>query len=95
VLDEHPALVHAALADVGVDLVRGRLPARDMLVVIAKLGEPRAAVTRDPTEHLRGGEVLWLAADLPDPAVRLAPVDDRGLDLALEDRPHALIERVA
>ena len=39
--------------------------------------------------------MLGLAADLPDPAVGLAPVLDRRLDLALEDRPHALVERVA
>ena len=39
--------------------------------------------------------MLRLAADLPDAAVGLAPVLDRGLHLALEDRPHALVERVA
>ena len=39
--------------------------------------------------------MLGLAADLPDPPVWVAPVLDRGLDLALEDRPDLLVERVA
>ena len=39
--------------------------------------------------------MLRVAAHLPDAAVGLAPVGDRRLDLLLEDRPHALGQRVA
>ena len=39
--------------------------------------------------------MLRVAADLPDPAVRLAPVLEGRLDLADEDRPDPLVEAVA
>ena len=81
VLDEDAALVDAVLADVGVDLVGGRLPALGALVVLAQAREARAAVAGDPAHDLRRREVLGLAAHLPDAAVGLAPVRDRVLDL--------------
>ena len=77
------------------DLVGRRLPAGRVLEILAHLGEPRAAVGRDPAHELRGGEVLGLAAHLPDAAVGLAPVVERGLHLLDEDRPDALRQVVA
>ena len=49
--------------------------------VAAQARELRAAVAGDPAEDLRGGEVLRLAAHLPDAAVGFAPVRERRLDL--------------
>ena len=95
VLDEHAALVDAVVADVGVDLVGGLPPALRVLPVLAQLGQAGAAVARHPADQLGGGEVLGLAADLPDAAVGLAPVIDRLFDLARQDRPHAVVQRVA
>ena len=66
-----------------------------MLPVLAQLGQPRAAVERDPAHELGRGEVARLAAHLPDAAVGLAPVRDRGLDLDHEQRPDALGHLVA
>ena len=37
--------------------------------------------------------MLRFAAHLPDPAVGLAPVLERALDLAADDRPGAIVER--
>ena len=70
-------------------------PLHGQVPVLAQLGEPGAAVERDPAHELRRGEVLGVAAHLPDAAVGLAPVGDRGVDLLLEERPHALRQRVA
>ena len=95
VLAEDAALIDGVGADVRPDLVGARLPARRVLEVAADLGQPRAAVCCDPAHQLRGGEVLRLAADLPDSEVRVAPVGEGGLDLPDEDRPHALRELVA
>ena len=77
VLGEHAALVDAVGADVGLDLVGGQLPLGGLAVLAASCGEPRAAVDRDPAHDLRRGEVLRLAAHLPDAAVGLAPVLER------------------
>ena len=62
--------------------------------VLAQPGQPRPAVRRDPAHHLRRGEVLRLAAHLPDAAVRLAPVLERVLDLMLGHLPDPVIEPV-
>ena len=95
VLDEHAALIDAVGADVRVDLLGGRLPARGDGLVVADLGQPRAAVGGDPAHHLRGGEVLGIAAHLPDPTVGLAPALERLLHLALDDRPQPVGKLVA
>ena len=55
----------------------------------------RAAVGGHPAHDLGRREVLRLAAHLPDAPVRLAPVLERALDLAHEDRPEPLVEAVA
>src|SRR5207237_9715463 len=48
-------------------------------------GEAPHRVGRNPGHHLRVGEVLRVAADLPDPLVRLRPaVDHRAGDSAEE-----------
>ena len=94
-LDEHAALVDALVEDLGADLVGGGLPALDALVVLAQPRQARAAVARDPAHHLGGHEVLGLAADLPDAAVGEAPVLDRRLDQAAEQRPDGLGQLVA
>src|SRR5579875_2150351 len=76
------------------DLVGRFAPALRALPVLAQLGQTATAVARHPAEELRGGEVPGLAAHLPDAVIGLAPVRYRLLDLALEDRPDALVERV-
>ena len=95
VLGEHAALVERVVADVGVDLVGDAAPAHRLLPVLPQLGQARAAVQRHPAHELGRGEVLLLAAHLPDAAVRPAPVRHRRLDLLDEDRPHALGQVVA
>ena len=72
VLGEHAAVVERVLADVGVDLRRARRPALGQLELLAQLGEPAAAVDRDPAHQLRRGEVLRVPAHLPDAAVGVA-----------------------
>src|SRR5207245_9292771 len=88
-------LVNAALADLGFDLVSLRLPCARQLNVAMHLSEPRATVAGDPAHELGRHEVLRLAADLPDSAVRLLPVLDRRIDRSLEDRPNDLGEEIA
>ena len=95
VLGEHAAVVEAVREHVGVDLVGDLLPALGLLVGLAQPRQPRAAVARDPAHDLRRREVLGLAAHLPDPAVGLAPVRDRLLDLVAQDRPEAVGQPVA
>ena len=94
-LGEDAALVEAMVDDVGLDLVGGRLPAPCELVLLAQPGQPGAAIGRHPAHHLRRREVLGLAPDLPDPAIGLPPVAQRGLDLAAEDGPQPIVEPVA
>ena len=55
-----------------------------------QLGQLGPAVQRHPAHDLARGEVLRLAAHLPDAAVGLAPVLDGLLDLLLEHRPQRL-----
>ena len=70
VLGEHAALVDAVGADVGVDLVGRRLPARRRSSQSSRSArQPGAAVERDPAHQLRRGEVL---------AARRAPPRCRG-----------------
>ena len=71
------------------------LPAGGVLELAADLREPRAAVRRHPAHQLRRGEVLRLAADLPDAAIRLSPLLERPLDLLLDDRPDPVLQEVA
>ena len=61
-------------ADVRVDLVGERLPLLGVLGLVVHPGQPGAAVQRHPAHQLARREVLRLAADLPDAAVRLLPV---------------------
>ncbi len=58
-------------------------------------GQPRAAVGGDPAHHLGRGEVLRLAADLPDAPVRLAPAFQRPLHLLARHLPGPVVEPVA
>ena len=95
VLDEHPSLVDAALADVGLDLVGDTLPRPGELGIAVHLRQPRPAVQRDPAHELGGSEVLRLAAHLPETLVGHLPVLDRALHGALEDRPDDLGQVVA
>ena len=95
VLAEHAPVVERVVEDVLLDLVGGGLPARRELELVAHLGKPRAAVGRDPAHQLRRGEVLGVAAHLPDPAVGVAPALERRLDLLLQDRPDPLRQVVA
>ncbi len=95
VLAEHAAVVHRLRADVLLDLVGRRLPARRLLQVLAQLGQPRPAVGGHPAHELGGGEVLGVPAHLPDAPVGLAPVGQRRLHLLADDRPDPLRERVA
>ena len=96
VLREDAALVERVGADVGVDLVGRRPATRSASSTSSRRSrEPGAAVGRDPAHQLRRREVLRLAAHLPHAAVGLAPVRERRLDLALEDRPDAVVEAVA
>ena len=83
VLREDAPLVDAVGADVVLDLV-GAPPASARRTSNSSRirGQPGAAVGGHPAHDLRRREVLRLAADLPDPAVGLAPVLDRRLDLA-------------
>src|SRR4029077_3401056 len=64
----------------GPDLLRRRLPALGPLMIVTLQGEVGAACCGHPAHHLRGGKVLRLAANLPDPLVRLVPVLESGLD---------------
>src|SRR5262249_13333787 len=56
--------------------------------VAAFFGQVGAAGGGDPAQHLGGGEVLGLPADLPDPLVRLAVVLQGVVDEAGEPFPH-------
>ncbi len=70
---------------------------QDLRVVglVVQPGELGAPVHRHPAHELRAGEVLRLAAHLPDAPVRLVPVLRGLLDLPLEDGPQRLGELVA
>src|SRR5439155_24320062 len=70
------------------------LPAGGELPLVAQACEPGSPVGRDAAHDLRRGDMPRLAAHLPDPAIRLAPMVDRRLDLADEDRPDTLVEPV-
>jgi hypothetical protein len=95
VLGEHAALVEPVGQHVGVDLVGRDLPGARLLLVAAQPGQARAAVHGHPAHDLGGGEVLGIPAHLPDPAVGLAPVLHRALDLVDDDRPDLLGHLVA
>jgi hypothetical protein len=95
VLGEHAALVEAVRQHVGVDLVGDLLPRRRLVLLAAHPRQARPAVAGHPAHDLRRGEVLGLAAHLPDAAVGLAPVQDRLLDLVAQDRPEAVGQPVA
>src|SRR5438876_5234715 len=92
-LGEH-AVGQTALADVRMDLVGRRLPGVGQLQLVAYPGQAGAAVHRHPAHELRRREVLRIAPYLPQAAVGLPPVLQRALDLALENRPDALVEVV-
>ena len=93
-LAEHPAVVGAVGAHVGVDL-GGRLPpARRQLGFAAQHRELRAAVSGHPAHDLGGGEMPGRAADLPHPLIGLAPVRESRFHLPLEHRPAALVQPV-
>ncbi len=64
-------------------------------LLVAERGQPRAAVGRDPAHHLGRGEVLRLAADLPDAPVRLVPAFQRPLHLLACHLPGPVVEPVA
>jgi hypothetical protein len=95
VLAEHAAVVDRVGADVGVDFVRGLAPGAGQVLILAQRGQPRAAVGGDPAHHLGGGEVLRLAADLPDAPVRLAPPFQRPFHLLPGHLPDPVVEPVA
>ena len=95
VLREHAPVVDGVRADVGVDLVGHGAPARRAVPVLPQLGQARAAVHRHPAHELGGGEVLRLAAHLPDAEVRVAPVRRGLLHLRAQHRPEALGQVVA
>ena len=65
-------------------------PLLGVALLALQLGQLRATVQRHPAHDLRRGEVLRLAAHLPDAAVGLAPVLDRLLDLVLQHRPQLI-----
>src|SRR5215470_11404725 len=73
-LAKNATVIEGVGADVGVNLVGGLLPQPGGVVLVAEPGQPRATVRGHPAHHPRGREVLRLPADLPDAAVRLAPV---------------------
>ena len=63
-------------------------------VLAADPGQLGAAVDRHPAHDLGGGEVLQLAADLPDAGVGFPPVLQRLVDLLVQDRPDPAVEMV-
>src|SRR5579859_6460552 len=93
-LAKNAALIEGVRTYVGVDLIGGLLPHPGHVVLVTEPGQPRAAVRGHPAHHLRRGEVLRLAADLPDAAVRLAPVLQGMLDLLPGDLPDPLLQPV-
>ena len=76
--------------DVGLDLLGDRAPLLRVALLTLQIGQLRSAVQCHPAHDLAGGEVLRLAAHLPDAAVGFAPVLDGLLDLILQDRPQRL-----
>ena len=95
VLHEDALVVHPVRADVGVYLLGGLLPAIGRRVVVADPRQARAAIGRHPAHQLRGREVLRLAPHLPYAPVGLAPVRERLLHLALDDRPEPVGQLIA
>ena len=73
-------------------LIGGLLPALGHVDVFAQPGQPRPSVRGHPAHDLRRGEVLRVAADLPDPAVGLSPVLDRRFHEAREERPEPFVQ---
>ena len=93
VLAEHAPLGDALVQDLGLDLVGAGLPPLGAFVVAAFLGEVGAARGRDPAHHLGGGEVLGVAADLPDALVGLVPVVQGRVHETGEAVPHRRHDR--
>ena len=81
--------------DVGLDLLGDRTPLLGVGLLALQFGEFGAAIQRHPAHDLARGEVLRLAAHLPDAAVGFAPVLDGLLDLLLEHRPQHLGDLLA
>ena len=94
VLGQHAPLVDPVGQDVFLDLLRGELPLAGLAVLTADPGDLGAPVHRDPAHDLGRGEVLQLAADLPDPGVGLPPVLQRLVDLLVQDRPDPSVDVV-
>jgi LuxR family maltose regulon positive regulatory protein len=94
VLAEHASAVNTVGADIGVDLVCRAPPPRGAVGVAAQPGQLGTPVRGDPAEELGGREVPGRAANFPYPLVGIAPVLERGFDLALEHRPATLVEPV-
>ena len=88
VLDERAALpVDAVLQDLGPDLVADPPPAVEGPVEAVLLDRLDRAVERRPDHHPGVGEVLLLAADLPQPVVGLVPVGGEVVDEGALQRP--------
>ena len=94
-LNEHASGIDAVLQDVGPDFLGDRAPFLHVGSFTSNLGQFRATVQRDPAHDLRRREVLGLAADFPDPAVRVAPVLDRLFDLLYEHEPQRFWDVIA
>ena len=95
-LGEHAPLVDCVIADVAAGS-RPRPRPTSQRAPAPRAAAPGARRDRAATQHITFDDVkwLWLAADLPDPAVGLAPMGERLLDLAHEDRPQPFVEAVA
>ena len=90
VLAEDASVGDAPLEDVLADLVGDLGPALEVVLVAGPVGEPAAAVQRDPAHQLGGDVVLGLSAGLPDSLVGLLPDVDRCFDLVAEGLPELM-----
>src|SRR5439155_17471474 len=95
-LHERPPLrVISARLDRLADLVPRLLRASHRSGTRTLSCKAQPAVDRRPAAGLGVHEMAGLAAPLPDPAVRLPPVCDRGLDDLAEEAPLVVVGRVA
>ena len=96
VLGEDAALVEAVGADVGVDLVGGRLP-RARRARSSSRRRARRAPRSAATQHMTFEEVKCFGSPRTSQMPRSGSrqLRERGLDLADQDRPDPLVEVVA
>src|SRR6266498_4157760 len=94
-LGKDAPLVDPALAHVGVDFLRGCRPSAGSLPIGSQCRQTSAAIRRHPAHHLGRGEVLGLAAHLPDAMIRLPPVGQGGLYLGGNRCPGLVREAIA